>query len=285
MSDLVGRLQELGFSEYEARAYVMLLQRNPLNGYELAKLSGVPRANIYGVLQKLEERGAAVHLDAAGESRVYAPVSPEELLHRLGSSFEKSLSEARQGLQQLGAAAEPEQVWTTQGYAALLEHARALLANARERLLVAVWPQESAALSTDLGEVEAREVEIVTLCLAGCPTECGNCRGFIHRYQVAPEEQNRWLVLAPDEGEILAAEISPAGQATAVRTRQRLLVQLTCWYIRHTIALATLLSSVGNRLDEWLEPESRAALDTLGPQPASGWLEYMRSLVARQPAD
>jgi hypothetical protein len=45
MADLTGLLQQLGFSEYEARAYLALLQQNPLNGYELAKVSGLPHKN------------------------------------------------------------------------------------------------------------------------------------------------------------------------------------------------------------------------------------------------
>src|SRR5262245_66664186 len=60
MTDAAALLQELGFSEYEARAYVALLQRSPLNGYELAKASGLPRANGYSVLRTLEDRGAGV---------------------------------------------------------------------------------------------------------------------------------------------------------------------------------------------------------------------------------
>ena len=74
MADITALLQQLGFSEYEARAYLALLQRNPLNGYELAKVSGLPRANVYAVLQKLEERGAVVRLDMPSGAR-YAPVA------------------------------------------------------------------------------------------------------------------------------------------------------------------------------------------------------------------
>ena len=44
MTDVVELLQQLNFSEYEARAYIALLQHNPLNGYALAKESGIPRA-------------------------------------------------------------------------------------------------------------------------------------------------------------------------------------------------------------------------------------------------
>src|SRR5215208_5851110 len=91
MTDIIVLLQELGFSEYEARAYMALLQRNPLNGYELAKVSGLPRANIYTVIQKLEHRGAVVRLDTPGGVR-YAPVDPGELTERIARRFEHVLT-------------------------------------------------------------------------------------------------------------------------------------------------------------------------------------------------
>src|SRR4051794_14886946 len=87
MTDAIALLQQLGFSEYEARAYLALLQRNPLNGYELAKVSGLPRANIYAVLQRLEERGAAVRLDLPNGIR-YAPIAPTELTNRAATRFQ-----------------------------------------------------------------------------------------------------------------------------------------------------------------------------------------------------
>ena len=51
MTDVNTLMQVLGFTDYEARAYLALLQRHPQNGYELAKASGIPRPNIYSVLQ------------------------------------------------------------------------------------------------------------------------------------------------------------------------------------------------------------------------------------------
>ena len=38
---LLPKLIKLGFSEYEAKAYIALLGKNPVSGYELAKQSGV----------------------------------------------------------------------------------------------------------------------------------------------------------------------------------------------------------------------------------------------------
>ncbi|HXV42397.1 MAG TPA: helix-turn-helix domain-containing protein [Anaerolineae bacterium] len=272
-------LQQLGFSEYEARAYTVLLQRSPLNGYELAKLSGLPRANIYGVLQKLEERGAVIRLDVPGGVQ-YAPLPAEELIQRLRSQFQESLDTAQQALNEISSPAEYEYVGNTRGYPALLEHARALLSTAQERVLLAIWPQEALNLAKPLAQAEARGVKITTLCMAACPQECGGCRGQIYRYQVAPEQQHRWLVVVPDRAEVLTGEIGPGEETLAVRTRQRLLVELATWYIRHSIALAAVVGDLGSRLGELLKAETRSILASLkvnGRQ--EGWLEHMIRLV------
>jgi hypothetical protein len=123
-------------------------------------------------------------------------------------------------------------------------------------------------------------VEITTLCLAGCPQECGGCRGQIYRYQVAPEQRQRWLVVVPDRAEVLAGEIGPGEETLAVRTRQRLLVELATWYIRHSIALAVVVGDLGSRLGELLKAETRSILASLKPDGhQEGWLEHMLRLV------
>ena len=122
MTDATALLQQLGFSEYEARAYLALLQRNPLNGYELAKVSGLPRANIYAVLQKLEERGAIVRLDTPNGTR-YAPIPPTELTQRVATRFQQTLNAVQQALEDLATPVDPEYVWNIRGYTALFEHA------------------------------------------------------------------------------------------------------------------------------------------------------------------
>jgi DNA-binding MarR family transcriptional regulator len=282
MIDAAALLQQLGFGEYEARAYVALLRRSPLNGYELAKASGVPRANVYGVLQKLEERGAVVRLESPAGVR-YAPVPPLELTQRLGDRFQDTLAAAQRSLQELAQPAEYEYIWNARGYAVLIEHARALIDAAQERLLVAIRPPEALTLAVHMAQAEARGVEVTTLCMEGCLSECGGCRGHIHRYHVPPEQHQGWLVLVPDDAEVLAGEIGAGEDTQAVRTRQRLLVDLASWYIRHSIALAALVGDLGDRLDYLLGPEAQAALRTVGPgEQRGGWLGYMRRILSRQ---
>jgi hypothetical protein len=242
----------------------------------------LPRANIYGVLQKLEERGAVIRFDTPEGVR-YTPLPAEELIQRLHSQYQATLATAQQALNEINRPAEYEYIGNIRGYSGLLENAQALLDATQERLLLALWPQEAVSLAEPLAQAEARGVEITTLCLAACPQECGGCRGQVYRYRVAPERDRRWLVVLPDGAEVLAGEVGPGEVALAVRTRQRLLIELATWYIHHSIAIAAILSDLGNRLEQFLRPETRsilASLETNGH--GKGWLEQMVRLVTQE---
>ncbi len=258
MDDAVERLQPLGFSEYEARAYVALLQASPLTGYELAKRSGIPRPNIYLVLQRLEERGAVLRVETPEGTR-YAPVPPGELLRRLDRRFGEALAAAQKALEALAPPPPMEPVWSLSGYPALLDHARALLEGAARTIWIALWPPEAQALATPLARAESRGVRITTLCLAACATACEGCRGQLHRYRMAPTAAARWLILVSDEAEAVAGEIQGETTARGIRTRQPMLVDLLLDYIRHSIALATVVEELGNGI-RTLDPRTRRLL-------------------------
>jgi DNA-binding MarR family transcriptional regulator len=279
MTEALTLLQQLGFTEYEARAYVTLLQRNPLNGYELAKTSGLPRANIYGVLQRLEERGAVVRIDGQNGSR-YSPLPPDELTQRLAHQVQHTIERAQQELSALTAPTEEAYLWNLRGYQALVEHVRALVEVAQQQLLVAITPTEARNLEAAFAAAETRGVGLVTLCMAACPNECGNCRGRIYRYRVAPELHSRGLLVVADDAEVVAGQIEGDDVAQAIRTVQPVLVQLVSWYIRHSIALATVLTDLGDRFETLLKPETQAMLKSveLGDRKAS-WLALMRQLL------
>jgi len=284
MADVIALLQQLGFSEYESRAYLALLQRNPLNGYELAKLSGLPRANVYAVLQKLEERGAVVRLDMPSGAR-YTPVAPTELTQRIANRFQGILNATQQALEELATPAAAEYIWNIQGYTALIDHANTLIDATQERLLVALGRQEARALAEPLARAESRGVIVTTLCLDACPVECGGCRGTICRSCAAVSPAQHWLVLVSDSAEALAGEIGFHDDALAVRTRQQIQVDLASWYIQHSLALTAVLSDLSRRQDQVLAPATRALLQSVDPHNRQGgWLDHLRVLVRRDAA-
>ena len=261
--DALAALQGLGFSEYEARAYAALVERGPLNGYELAKQSKVPRPNVYAVVEKLLDRGAVQRVDLRDGTR-YIAVEPQELSKRLRARY-AALSEAMgSSLASLASSVERPPIVNIHGRRAFLEEALAVLESARESLLVAVWPSEAAALATAVSQAESRGVQITTLCLAACAWECGGCRGALYRYRVAAPGRTRSLIVVADGATAFAGQTGDA-DALAVRTMQPLVVELATMYIRNTIALAALVHDVGTRLGDLARPETLTLLDALGP--------------------
>lgn len=263
----------LGFSEYEARAYVGLARYGPMTGYELAKRTRLPRANVYGVLSRLEERGVVVRASTP-EGQRYAAVPPEQVVARLSSHLLQQLESARVALERLGSARQDSFLWNLEGRAAVLEHAHQQIQAGRRTLWIANSPAEATELAHSVQTAQDRGVRVETLCLDGCPQECGGCRGVVYRYRVPPEREGRWLVVVRDDVELLAAEIDPDGQAEGVRTQNRLFVQLVTWYMRYSIALARALEQAGVARDRMAWPD-RILGRLRARRRAPAWLRHL----------
>ena len=267
-------LQALGFSEYEARAYLALLQRGPLTGYQLAKASGIPRPNVYSVLDRLQERGTVSHIDVAGGAR-YVALPAEEMLARLGREASIRLEKAREAMKGLEAAPETAQVWNLQGYDVMVDRAREMIEGARERLLIGTWSNEARELAGAVETAASRGVTLTTLCIQGCPEECGGCRGDVYRYPLAADAGERWLVVSVDDREMLVGQVSPAGAMAAV-TRLEAFVAVGSHYLRNAAAAAEIVRSLGPRMTQVLDERALRALRSAGlAAGGSSWFERM----------
>jgi len=253
MDNAGDQLQVLGFSQYEAQAYISLLQRNPLNGYELAKVSGIPRPNVYAVLEKLQEKGAVVRLDMPDGTR-YAPLPARELIQRLRGQYMSSLEAANRSLSEISLPSKGSYVWNVRGKSVVIEHALALIETAQEQLLIAAWPEEARVLEECLQKKEASGVQVSTLCLAGCLQECGDCHGDVHRDLFGDQEHSRRLIIVADQQEALAGEMDPGSEVIAIRTKQKLMVDLAFGFIRNSIALSAFKQRNCSRVDEEFSP-------------------------------
>ncbi|MDF2614788.1 MAG: TrmB family transcriptional regulator [Clostridia bacterium] len=84
-------LQKIGFSPLEATVYITLCKHGNLTGYEVAKLSGISRSNIYAALYSLQDKGMC-HV-SEGESTKYVPLSKEELILSAKRNMTKTLAD------------------------------------------------------------------------------------------------------------------------------------------------------------------------------------------------
>jgi predicted transcriptional regulator len=275
----VTSLQRLGFSEYEARAYVTLLRKSRLNGYELAKESGIPRANVYNVVAKLVERGVVLTINAANGPR-YTPIDPQQLVSRIEAEQRSALQATTQSLEGIGEGAEADELLTARGYSALIHHVKSAIAEAREYVLLALFPTEAQQLERDLAAAEERGVAITILCLTGCARDCGFCHGHAYRYRVATPQNARWLIATVDGNALVAGQVQ-GDDATALITCQPMLIELTSAYIRQSIAMASVITDLGPQLEQSLKPHTREILQSVSPQSERTIIDYMSDLMSR----
>ena len=105
-STIVEKLLLFGLSRQEATIYLCLLRNGALTGYEVAKLTGISRSNVYNGLAALAENGAAYIEE--GTPTKYVPVDLEEFC----DNFIRYL----QGIQVYFAMNKPAKVEVNEGY-------------------------------------------------------------------------------------------------------------------------------------------------------------------------
>jgi HTH-type transcriptional regulator, sugar sensing transcriptional regulator len=158
-------LAELGFSDYEAKAYCALLAQAPANGYQVAQGSGVPRAKVYEVLEKLVARGAAVRVEDKGqEGRLFAPTTPEQLIGRIEQTTRSACAEALEALERYQS--DPrvvEVLWRVTSESDLIARGKSLTEGAEHTLHVALWAEEFDVLLPSLLGALDRGVKIAMI--------------------------------------------------------------------------------------------------------------------------
>ena len=236
--DVIERLQHLGMSGYEAKTYLALVGAGePLNGYEVAKRSGVPRSTVYETLGKLVARGAAFEVRGAGDAVDYLPLPVKALLSRLSRDYSESLAALDAMLPAIAAPPTVHLIHNLSGAAALLDRARDVIAGARQELFLSIWPEEMAALRDTVVRADARSVAVTSIAFG----DIGDSIGRTYQHELSTPEvvlENlgcRMLTVVGDRQEAVIGGFTEAG-AWGVYTDNPAVVLLSVEYIRHDIA-------------------------------------------------
>ncbi|MDN5917100.1 MAG: TrmB family transcriptional regulator [Pseudonocardia sp.] len=236
---VVDELQRLGMSGYEAKAYVTLVAAgSPLNGYEVAKRSGVPRSTVYETLGKLVGRGAAYEVRAGEASVGYLPLPPTALLDRMRREFDWSIDVLSAELPQVASPPEVRLVHSLADRTSLLERAEDVVAAVRRELFVSAWPAELDALKPIARRAEAEGVDVSVVVFGDDADPVGSTT--THRFstpEVVLENLGcRLLVVAADrEQAVIGGVVND--EAWGVYTDDPAVVLVSVEYVRHDIAM------------------------------------------------
>ena len=241
MEKILAEIQKLGFSPYESKAYLSLLQHSPVTGYELSKRSGVPRSMIYEVINKLVDRGAVQIVPS--EPLKYLPVPAREFLNRVRRSMETTLDFLDQSLNSLAQPTEVNMVIRIDGYDKVLDELKSMIERAKQELWLSVWHPQTALLGDWVREAEKRSVRVMSIVYGDADCQLGTT--FHHDYMPPEVVQQRTggklTIAARDREEVVIANFPVNGACWAVKTHDPVLVLIAMEYIRHDMMLDALI--------------------------------------------
>jgi sugar-specific transcriptional regulator TrmB len=245
----IDALEQLGFSTYEARVYLGLLRQSPITGYQLSKLSGVPRSRIYETLERLTAKGFAVALQT--EPVEYSPLAVRELLGHLQAQFDGALSTLKTELRQFPPQAT-ESIWNLRGRDDILRRARAMIAQAQESIYLVGWSEPLQELQPELEAAARRNLRIVVISCGESALSVG--KHYHHAFEAELVQRcDSSLNVVVDGMEVLVGQTEPAETCQAAWSHSAALILITEEYIRHEVYLHKIIERFGVALADELK--------------------------------
>lgn len=241
-------LNEFGFSKYEAKAYLALLQKSDISAYEISKMSTVPQSKIYETVKKLTSKGLAV---AKGSNPVkYSPLPIDEFLKRYKNNMEKSIDFLKDSLNDINAQPSIDYMWHLEEKDEILNKARKMIKNASDKISLEIWDTQFQLLKNELKEAEKNGIDILIIYYGDKLEEIGEM--YFHEMEGmydSAEKVGQWLTLNVDGEESLFA-IFKEFETQSVWTQNKSFMLLAETMIAHDIYIAELYNEFRDEINE-----------------------------------
>jgi sugar-specific transcriptional regulator TrmB len=242
-------LKNLNFTEYEAKAYLTLLEESPLTGYAVAKNSGVPRSRIYEVLDSLTIRGDI--LVSPGNTPQYTPVPAKELIKNRRREAEENFELAEKSLAEFERSAhDRENIWNITGRNEILDKVKDCILSAKKRILLEVWKEEFEELESELRHAAKRGVNVTIIAYGEIASDFVNVYLHYMGHEITEEYGGRWLVISADDSEVVAGIVSLGKDSRAAWTRHVGLVMPITEVMIHDLYLMEIMEKHRELLEE-----------------------------------
>ena len=241
--EILAQMKQLGFSEYEAKAYLALLGDYPLSGYALSKASGIPRSRIYEVLNNLIAKHAVLE-EHREKTPLYYPVAPDLLVERMKQEYAGIFDQFSAVADRLYQAdAEDDRMLVVQGRSRIIELLNQLIGGAAHRIALSVWGDELSELKPRLDEALARGVKLRGICLGeGNPYQDLVSHRRMGRYR--SEKKQRFMAAVIDGTHTVSGIVSRGAESKVTWTRDEGFTAVSEDYIVHDLVVNLYAASL-----------------------------------------
>jgi sugar-specific transcriptional regulator TrmB len=258
MTSMVERLTRLGFSLYEAKAYVGLLVHGAQTGYGLSNLTGVPQPKVYETLHRLAEQGALMQI--ANKPATYVAMPAEQLFHALETDFKQRLQNARNDLEHLLSKPNEDQqelIWKLNSFGSIVARTQEVIANATRSVYLSGSTFTLEPLKDVITDASKRGITFVVLHFGPLPFSVGGGRTFRHAStegSLYSHHQARHLAVVVDSASALWALARNGKHWESLYSQNEMFASAIKGYIRHDIMVQRIYADLPEELTDLYGP-------------------------------
>lgn len=160
---MIERLEDIGFTKYEAKAYIALLENGDLNGYELSKEAAIPKPNAYSILKSMVNKGLVYKIEE--KSVRYRPRDFDEIAKKVKREMEDNLEYIKRNLPPKKL--ENEKFITIEGQNNIVDKVKMMINNSKEKVIIDIWNQDVKEFMEALKKAHNRGVKIMLIVMGG----------------------------------------------------------------------------------------------------------------------
>jgi len=251
---VIKELQQLGFSDYEAKSYIALLQVPSATAYEISKAAGIPKANCYTVLETLRKKEA---VQPISENPVkYVAVDPKQFFNKMAINTRNRCDSVQQSLQQLSPVHQQEFVWSLNDSESVHTQVEKIIQSAKRHL----WIKASeASLERHRDALQAAADKGVTIRIVLFGKNVKKFEFSKKSKAILHEGNGLWVGIGPtlititrDFEEALVADVGTRSYGSY--TKNRPIVNLADSLLRHEIYLAEIIRVCGPEIEKKFGP-------------------------------
>lgn len=244
-AEAMANMKELGFSEYESRAYLKLLEQFPLNGYALSKYSGIPRSRIYEVLNNLLDK-QMVFEQREGKTKYYYPVEPDIFLSNLKDHYREVLSSIAGYAEAIYKKPSlDDKLVVIKSRNNIFEFLNLLIRGAEKRIAMSIWEEDIQPLMPEIDKALKKGVVLRGIYFG----ETAPYDGLVPHRRIKryiAEKKERHISLIIDGTHTLSGIVSKGDESKVTWTRDEGFIEISEDYIAHDLLVNLYSASLDN---------------------------------------
>jgi sugar-specific transcriptional regulator TrmB len=260
--EMISALKTLGLTEYEAKAYQALLRSEQQTAYQVSAVSGVPRARVYEILQRLVNQSLAGK--TGGEPIRYSALPINHFVRNKKVEIEKTLDfvlKAGREIQSDGAAAEL--ILNLKDATDIYTYVNRVISRARTHLFINLSDAHYPGLEKEFKRTRTRKVHILgTIYGETNPLHQSDVLPIVSPRRLAMHTASQSIIVVADESEAVIAHLHANLPSKGVYMLNHFAVHLIATHIRNLRFVVELEKLLGRKAFEKLETRAWRIFET-----------------------